>query len=733
MSSEDNMPRKQIALLVDQPENNFSIEICKGAIAAARHQDIELYIIYGGFVKENSQDFEYQNNNAFPLAKKADTAIISIASIAYFAQGKKYLLDLYDHTQLITLNDSYPDISSVSYSPDDGLRDALYYMIHFLNKKNLIMIGGPVFNLGSNRRINIFKEVMQENNLLKEDHQIFHAVQKNRHQADLIEKFMDEAGEVDAVVCANDELAIAVYEVLQRRNLQVGTDVAVLGFDDIAEASRMNPPLASIKAPAYMLGYHAVNMACEQKDNHEVSKLQIPSFFVARDSLGFCDSAEKRLHTSLDNLLKKHAPFDEIWNTISNTLTTGNYHIATTQTYKKLRSILFSIYSLDFTVLHQQDVFPPLFQEIYDLIENEETLSIGRQQICYVLRCFTENLVQNQTYTDISQQTQASQFCDRLSHTCIRALDTGFLHKEQQYQHVNKALNIAAKRLMLFTTTNECYRNILETLRDFKITDGSLFLFEKPLRNVHMDQLKDRTIRYAGKLDENGIELFSNRKLKVEDILSSLSGSSSKVTAILSIYTQEDLYGYLACELNHVSAAEIEFLRVHIGTALHTLRLIESIERQSETDPLTYLYNRRGFYHNVYDFIDRISNQQLWIIYADMNRLKIINDVYGHDEGDMAIVKGAAILKEAFPINSIISRMGGDEFLVITGFSSDTTEKDIEALINQKTDIINTRIQREINVSLSCGILKINQSDQRLLDEMINDADTLMYHNKHTH
>ena len=79
------MPRKQIALLVDQPENNFSIEICKGAIAAARHQDIELYIIYGGFVKENSQDFEYQNNNAFPLAKKADTAIISIASIAYFA------------------------------------------------------------------------------------------------------------------------------------------------------------------------------------------------------------------------------------------------------------------------------------------------------------------------------------------------------------------------------------------------------------------------------------------------------------------------------------------------------------------------------------------------------------------------------------------------------------------------------------------------------------------------
>ena len=284
---------------------------------------------------------------------------------------------------------------------------------------------------------------------------------------------------------------------------------------------------------------------------------------------------------------------------------------------------------------------------------------------------------------------------------------------------------------MLFTTTNECYRNILETLRDFKITDGSLFLFEKPLRNVHMDQLKDRTIRYAGKLDENGIELFSNRKLKVEDILSSLSGSSSKVTAILSIYTQEDLYGYLACELNHVSAAEIEFLRVHIGTALHTLRLIESIERQSETDPLTYLYNRRVFYRNVYDFLDTVTmHQQAWIIYADMNRLKTINDEYGHDEGDMAIVKGAAILKEAFPINSIIARMGGDEFLVIAGFPQLTTEADIEKIIQDKTDVINTRITRAINVSLSCGILKIDLQDHRLLDEMINDADTIMYQKK---
>ena len=124
------------------------------------------------------------------------------------------------------------------------------------------------------------------------------------------------------------------------------------------------------------------------------------------------------------------------------------------------------------------------------------------------------------------------------------------------------------------------------------------------------------------------------------------------------------------------------------------------------------------------------KKQQAWIIYADMNRLKTINDEYGYDEGDMAIVKAAAILKDAFLINSIIARMGGDESLVIAGFPQSTTEADIEKIIQDKTDVINTRITRDINVSLSCGILKIDLQDHRPLDEMINDADTIMYQKK---
>ena len=416
---------------------------------------------------------------------------------------------------------------------------------------------------------------------------------------------------------------------------------------------------------------------------------------------------------------------------MENCLTTKMEQAIHTPTCQKLNIFLYTIYNLDFARIQDKTSFSPLFQEISELIEIEDALLLGRQQICYVLCCFTENMIYLVEYTDKAEQLQADYFCDRLSHTCIRALDSGSLQKEQYYRSSNKALNIAAKRVMLFTTQNECCRNILETLRDFHVSHGSLFLFDRPLRNVRMHQLNHQIIRYAGTLDHDEIRLYSNRKLSIMDISATVSDSDDSVTAILSIYSQEELYGYLACDLNRITETELEFLRIHIGTALHTLKLIESIERQSETDPLTYLYNRRGFYRNVYDFLDAVTmHQKAWIIYADMNRLKTINDEYGHDEGDMAIVKGAAILKEAFPINSIIARMGGDEFLVIAGFPQSTTEADIEKIIQDKTDVINTRITRAINVSLSCGILKIDLQDHRLLDEMINDADTIMYQKK---
>ena len=111
-------------------------------------------------------------------------------------------------------------------------------------------------------------------------------------------------------------------------------------------------------------------------------------------------------------------------------------------------------------------------------------------------------------------------------------------------------------------------------------------------------------------------------------------------------------------------------------------QLEERLSAMSITDELTGLFNRRGFF--------TLSDQQLKIaertkknlllFFVDLDKMKQINDQWGHPEGDKALIKVADILKETFRKSDILGRMGGDEFAVLT---IDTTAKTGETLMNR--------------------------------------------------
>ena len=98
----------------------------------------------------------------------------------------------------------------------------------------------------------------------------------------------------------------------------------------------------------------------------------------------------------------------------------------------------------------------------------------------------------------------------------------------------------------------------------------------------------------------------------------------------------------------------------------------------SKTDELTTLLNRRGFFDLGQKNIDiaiEMNNKGL-VFFIDMDGLKIMNDTYGHDMGDLAIKTQAKVLKQTFRANDIIARLGGDEFVVIAiGMGADTIPK----------------------------------------------------------
>jgi diguanylate cyclase (GGDEF)-like protein/PAS domain S-box-containing protein len=149
-------------------------------------------------------------------------------------------------------------------------------------------------------------------------------------------------------------------------------------------------------------------------------------------------------------------------------------------------------------------------------------------------------------------------------------------------------------------------------------------------------------------------------------------------------------------------------------------------------DELTGLYNRRGFMTLAEQELKVASRKKIGMlmIFADLDRMKWINDTFGHREGDRALIEAAEVLKETFRESDIIGRIGGDEFAML---AIDTPELTIEILTTRLQDnleIHNKRGVRSYELSLSIGITHYNPDTPCSLEELTAQADTLMYEEK---
>lgn len=142
-------------------------------------------------------------------------------------------------------------------------------------------------------------------------------------------------------------------------------------------------------------------------------------------------------------------------------------------------------------------------------------------------------------------------------------------------------------------------------------------------------------------------------------------------------------------------------------------------------DPLTGLLNRRGFYK---EFEKRSVGGKLWVFSIDMDRLKYVNDNFGHTEGDSAIKTVAAALLYNGG-DAACSRFGGDEFAVIAAGEDFIPEKYI-AQVWEYLDEYNRTSGKGYPVEISVGWESSEPGAPADIDEMIRIADSRMYEDK---
>ncbi len=168
-----------------------------------------------------------------------------------------------------------------------------------------------------------------------------------------------------------------------------------------------------------------------------------------------------------------------------------------------------------------------------------------------------------------------------------------------------------------------------------------------------------------------------------------------------------------------------------IGAVITFMDVSERKRREAEIeylncyDTLTGLHNRRCFEENR-GRIDTRDSLPLSVIFADINGLKMTNDIFGHTAGDDLIRKSSEIIKQACRSSDIVARVGGDEFIILMP----KTEKDDAGKIIDRirSGFSNARIEA-IKCSVALG-LDTKYNTEQPLDEIIANAENAMYREK---
>jgi diguanylate cyclase (GGDEF)-like protein/PAS domain S-box-containing protein len=177
---------------------------------------------------------------------------------------------------------------------------------------------------------------------------------------------------------------------------------------------------------------------------------------------------------------------------------------------------------------------------------------------------------------------------------------------------------------------------------------------------------------------------------------------------------------------------EIKSITVISKEITEIKRMQEQLRTLSLTDQLTGLYNRRGLFTTVDQLFKQAKRQKkgIYMLYADIDNMKEINDTYGHKEGDSALVEAAIILKTNYRESDIIARIGGDEFVVIPVGTSDDDIKIIIDRLEKSLEIYNSQRKHEYRLSLSTGVAYYDPENPCSIEELFIQADKLMYKHK---
>jgi diguanylate cyclase (GGDEF)-like protein/PAS domain S-box-containing protein len=174
-------------------------------------------------------------------------------------------------------------------------------------------------------------------------------------------------------------------------------------------------------------------------------------------------------------------------------------------------------------------------------------------------------------------------------------------------------------------------------------------------------------------------------------------------------------------------AAELARSRVRLE------QLLADVQALALRDELTGLYNRRGFLTLAAQQmkVARRTKNALSLVFIDLDGFKAINDRWGHAMGNQALITLAHILTTTFRDSDLVARLGGDEFVVLATDSDGQNSANAVQRVQAECMRLNREAAAPYQLAMSVGVAHATATQRYTLEELLAQADALMYADKH--
>jgi diguanylate cyclase (GGDEF)-like protein len=744
--------RPQIGVIVSEIEGEYMNAmvdaVCNSAVLAG--VDLIFYpVLRNGAPDSFSQQFSA--NYEFLDSSVLDGMLFFAATVQCHMDDPDALRQLmlrFDHIPCVVVGCDVPGWPSVTINGYVGFKKLVAHLISVHGHRRIAMIEGPASNTDAQERLAAYLDALTEASIVADPQLRVSGFYNAPSGASGMEELLSRSIKFDALVCANDDMALGALAVAANHGLNVPEDLALGGFDDIRSFSNIGPSLTSVNQDIPGHVQAALGLLLDRIARRPVSsKVRLDSLLVLRHS---CGCRRTVPHLNQNPGVAAVAGASLATDALVSALVAGMDVPSGLRLGLEARVI-----ALRDALLAPDNgrQFEAALTQLYKAWHQHHADTAHLHHLLIEVQTHLLGPLSARDMADVSTRLQRGQIL--LADATELLLNAA--HSTTKGNPRN--LHLQFKPRVTSDDMTSLLAGLAEGLVHLEIGTCFVALYARPLS---LDTVRSEGLPSSSRLVfamDDGVvhpewcgEDFSTCEL-LPPVAARLSRPANKPLQVMPMFHLNEHFGFIVLERQLHDRFPYEELRHEITASLHHCLLVQELAAARELmrqdldrannandllshiamrDALTGLLNRRGFLQLAETVMHtaRLTGQTMSLIFADMDGLKLINDTLGHEEGDHAIRQAAQVLQQAFRQEDIVARIGGDEFVALTRSGVQETLAMIETRVAHCFSQYNASSGKPYAVACSLGGHLVHALAKESLDEVLSHADRVMYAEK---